>query len=309
MVDYRKTIQSIIRSEEEWNQNPQAVWGLATGFESFDVGLGGLHGGELSILAARPGNGKSTLANQIAFNIANRNEKHHRQTGEDVGTVILFSPEMSLRAIIIREACAISAVPSRALKTGTATPEERERFHRALARLEELGDYIFISAGADTRLSDIESVVGQMNERVELVILDYLTLLIPESARRGQDWLEVGEWVRRLKVLAQTYDIPIMVLSQLSRDVEKDAGDDDVERPPKLSDLRRSGEIEQHADAVFLLSRQRERVNQGDRGVAAMLDIAKNRDGPTGYINLYFNVAYNKFTDPGPRTALHLEGV
>lgn len=305
--DYLDAIESLLQDEQEWHDNPKDVWGLPTGFECFDVGLGGLHGGELTILGARPAHGKTTLANQMAYNIAQDLRKETRRTGEHQGNVLLFSPEMTMKSLIMREACAITAVSSRDLKTGRATQGEREIWWRAVKKLENLYDHIYISAGRVTRMEDIERIVAQFDTDARFVVVDYITQLTLEG--QGNSYKEVGNNGLRLKRIAMDYNIPVMVLSQLSRSVEKDASGDEVERLPKVSDISESGRLEQTADVIQLLSRKKQTVNQGDYGVPANIQIAKNRDGPTGFITMTFNTRYNRFEDIGVKRGLELEGM
>lgn len=309
--EYSLAVEGLLQDEEEWHSNPQDVWGLATGFECFDIGLGGLHGTELMILAARPSHGKTTFGNQVAYKIANRLKKEERRTGVRQGKVVIVSPEMSPKSIIMRQACAISGVSARSIKTGTATAEERDIWLDAVANVRELGTHVILDAGRRTTISDVERIVYENDGQVNFLLVDYITQLASEGKFRNSHE-EVGDIALRLKRIAMEHNIPVMALSQLSRDVEKDSKNKDgvvEERAPVIADLRASGRIEETADVVALLQRQRQNIESGSYGVPASIEIAKNRDGPVGVIVMNFNTRYNRFDDIGVKRGLQLEGL
>jgi replicative DNA helicase len=174
--------------------------------------------------------------------------------------------------------------------------------------LGELEQHIFVAGGRPIHINDVESITAQYDKHVRFIVVDYITQLIGDKKHRSRHE-EVHDIALRLKNIAMEYDVPVMALSQLSRDVEKDAGGDDIDRPPKVSDLRASGGIEETSDVVLLLQRQRQTANQGNFGVSANLEIGKNRDGPVGFITMNFNTRYNRFDDIGVNRGLNLEGV
>lgn len=309
--EYLEAAESLLNKATEWREDPRDVWGLGTGFECFDIGLGGLHGSELFVLAARPSHGKTTIANQIAYKIANRLRKQEKRTGEPTGKVVLISPEMSVESIIMRQACNISGVSSRSIKTGRATPEEMRDWTEAVEAITELGSHIIVSAGRRTSIADVETLIYEQDTDARFLMVDYITQLVGDGKFRNNHE-EVGDFALRLKRIAMDYNIPVMALSQLSRDVEKDSKNKDgttEERPPVIADLRASGRIEETADVVALLQRKRQSMDSGQYGVPATIEIAKNRDGPVGFITMNFNTRYNRFDDIGIKRGLQLEGL
>jgi replicative DNA helicase len=258
------------------------VKGLSTGFYKLDEMTGGLHRGELIILAARPSMGKTAMALNIAAHAATRLEK----------AVAVFSLEMSKESLLTRMLCAAARVDSHRFRAGYLNQEERRSLQRAAAELVEAPLYVDDTAGAN--LMDIHAKLRRLkSERgaLDLVIVDYLQLMSGRGRFENRN-AEVSALSRGLKLLAKELDVPMLVLSQLSRAPETRQGD----HRPQLSDLRESGSIEQDADLVGFIFREEvyKRDREDLRGLAELI-VAKQRNGPVGIINLIYLHALTKF--------------
>ncbi len=257
------------------------IHGLSTGFQRFDELTGGLHPGELIIVAGRPSMGKTALALNVAQHAAVKLQK----------TVAIFSLEMSQEALLTRLLCAGARVDSHRFRLGYLDAEERRRLQTAAAELVDAPLYIDDTSGSN--LMDMHAKLRRLKaERpLGLVVLDYLQLMSGRG-RFESRVQEISSLSRGLKLLAKELDVPMLVPSQLSRAPETRPGD----HRPQLSDLRESGSIEQDADVVAFIFR--EEVYKPDRedlrGQAELL-LSKQRNGPTGKINLVFLHNLTKF--------------
>src|SRR5581483_5363311 len=202
------------------------VKGVSTGFYKFDEMTGGLHAGDLFILAARPSMGKTALALNIA---------HHVATKTDKGSVAIFSLEMSKESLLTRMLCAAARVDSHRFRAGYLTAEERKRLSGTLSHLVEAPLYIDDTAGV--HLMDMHAKLRrlQSERRLALVVVDYLQLMSGRGRFENRNQ-EVSALSRGLKLLAKELHVPMLVLSQLSRAPETRQGD----HRPQLSDLRES---------------------------------------------------------------------
>ena len=256
--------------------------GLSTGYVKLDEMTGGLRGGDLIILAARPAMGKTALALNIAQHVA---MGRHKQT------VAVFSLEMSKESLLIRLLCTAARVDGQRFRAGFLNAEERRRLQAAANQLVDAP--LFLDDTAAANLMDMHAKLRRLKAEhgLGLVVLDYLQLMSGrgKSENRNQ---EISALTRGLKMLAKELNVPMLVLSQLSRAPEVRQGD----RRPQLSDLRDSGSIEQDADMVVFIFR--EEVYKPERedlkGLAELL-IAKQRNGPTGLMNLVFLKQFTKF--------------
>jgi len=244
---------------------------------------GGLHGGELFILAARPAMGKTALALNIAQHVAT----HHAARKP----VAVFSLEMSAESLLTRMICAGARVDQQKFRAGYLNADERRRLHHAAGELIEAP--IFLDDTPGTNIMDIHAKLRRLrNEHgLGLVVIDYLQLM-SSRGRSENRTQEISAMSRGLKLLSKELDVPFLVLSQLSRAPEQRPGD----HRPQLSDLRESGSIEQDADLVAFIFR--EEVYKPDqehlRGQAELL-LSKQRNGPTGRVNLVFLKECTKF--------------
>jgi replicative DNA helicase len=258
------------------------VKGISTGFTKYDEYTGGMHGGELLILAGRPSMGKTALALNIAQHVALKLKQ----------TVAVFSLEMSKESLLTRMLCATARVDSQRFRAGYLSQEERRKLNHALHELVEAPLYIDDTAGI--HLMDMHAKLRRLKaERghIGLVVVDYLQLMSGRGRFENRNQ-EVSALSRGMKLLAKELNVPMMVLSQLSRAVESRQGD----HRPQLSDLRESGSIEQDADVVGFIFREEvyQREREDLRGLAELI-IAKQRNGPVGTVNLVFLHAQTKF--------------
>jgi replicative DNA helicase len=257
------------------------IKGISTGFAKLDEMTGGLHGGDLVIVAARPSMGKTALALNIAQHVALRLKQ----------TVAIFSLEMSRESLLTRMLCAAARVDSQRFRAGFLSQEERRKLNHSLHELVEAPLYIDDTAGLN--MMDMHAKLRrlQQEQKIGLVIVDYLQLMSSPGRQENRNQ-EVSALSRGMKLLAKELNVPMMVLSQLSRAVETRQGD----HRPQLSDLRESGSIEQDADLVGFIFREEvyHREREDLRGLAELI-VAKQRNGPTGTVNLVFLHAQTKF--------------
>jgi replicative DNA helicase len=257
------------------------IKGISTGFAKLDEMTGGMHGGDLFIVAARPSMGKTAFALNIAQHVALRNKQ----------TVAVFSLEMSKESLLTRMLCATARVDSQRFRAGYLTQEERRKLHQGLHELVEAPLYIDDAPGL--HLMDMHAKLRrlQSEQSLGLVIVDYLQLMSGRGRFENRNQ-EVSALSRGMKLLAKELNVPMMVLSQLSRAVETRQGD----HRPQLSDLRESGSIEQDADVVGFIFREEvyNRDREDLRGLAELI-ISKQRNGPVGTVNLVYLHAQTKF--------------
>jgi replicative DNA helicase len=261
----------------------QRVSGLSTGFAKFDEMTGGLHGGELLILAARPSMGKTALALNIAQHVAT-----HPQMRKPVA---VFSLEMSSASLLTRLLCSAARVDQHKFRAGYLNADERRKLQVALADLTE--SPLFLDDTAGVNLMDIHSKLRRMQAEhgLSLVVIDYLQLMSSRGRIENRNQ-EVSAISRGLKLMAKDLNVPFLVLSQLSRASETRIGD----HKPQLSDLRDSGSIEQDADLVAFIFREEiyKRDREDLRGLADLI-VAKQRNGPIGNVPLRFLGQFTRF--------------
>ena len=257
------------------------IKGISTGYAKFDEKTGGLHGGDLIILAARPSMGKTALALNIAQHIA----AHLKET------VAIFSLEMSKESLLTRMLCATARVDSQKFRAGYLNQDERRKLQAAAAQLVEAP--LFIDDTSAVHLMGVHAALRRLQQqhKLGLVIVDYLQLMTGQGRFENRNQ-EVSTLSRGLKLLAKELSVPMLVLSQLSRAPETRQGD----HRPQLSDLRESGSIEQDADVVaFIFREEVYRPDNEDLRGKAELIVAKQRNGPVGKIDLVFLHHLTKF--------------
>ncbi|MDZ7969724.1 MAG: replicative DNA helicase [Nostoc sp. DedSLP03] len=254
--------------------------GIATGFYDLDALTGGgFHPGELIIVGARPGMGKSSLAHQLAFSIAR----------EYNAPTMIFSLEMSGEEINKRFLSSESGIEMIYFKSGKLLDSQWEVLGQAVADIHEVPLIIDDSTGSTPLQirSKLRKTIAQHGQ-VKLVVIDYLQLMVDSSSNRLTQM--IGHVTRELKLLARECNVPIMLLSQLNRGVE-----DRTNKRPMLSDLRDSGRIEEDADMVLGVYRDEYySPDSPDRGIAEV-SILKNRQGATGTIKLLFEPHFTRF--------------
>jgi len=271
------------------------IRGISSGFTKFDEMTGGMHPGDLFILAGRPSMGKTALALNVAQHVALKLKQ----------TVAIFSLEMSKESLLTRMVCATARVDSQKFRAGYLNQEERRKLSRALHELVEAPLYVDDTAGA--HLMDMHAKLRRLRaERngLGLVVVDYLQLMSGQGRFENRNQ-EVSALSRGMKLLAKELNVPMLVLSQLSRAVESRQGD----HRPQLSDLRESGSIEQDADLVGFVFRP-EVYNRNDESLRnlAELIVAKQRNGPIGTVNLIFLHEMTKFENRAEDTGMEEEG-
>ena len=262
------------------------IRGISTGFRKFDEMTAGLHEGELIIIAGRPAMGKTAFALNIAQHVATNTHEPR--------TVAVFSLEMSRESLLTRLICASARVDQQKFRAGYLNQDERRRLQMSAMQMVEAP--LFIDDSAGTHLMDIHAKLRRLHAEhgLGMVVIDYLQLMsIKGRAENRQQ--EVSQLSRGLKLLAKEMRIPFVVLSQLSRAPETRPGD----HRPQMSDLRESGSIEQDADVIGFIYREEvyNRDREDLRGKAKLI-LAKQRNGPTGDVNLVFLKEYTKFENP-----------
>jgi len=285
--DVKKLVNEALVTIEHFFNRKGELSGIATGFADLDKMTDGLHGGEMIIVAARPSMGKTSLAMNIAEHVA-------LELGHPVG---VFSLEMSAASLILRMLCSLARVNMRSIRDGFMSESDFPKLMSASGRL--AGAKLLIDDTAGLSILQLRARARRMHQQhgIKLFVIDYLQLL-NSTARRAQEnrQQEIADISSGIKALAKELNVPVIVLSQLNRELEKDKS-----RKPRLSDLRESGSIEQDADLVGLLYKP----NAGDDedgaapdendGVAVNFLIAKQRNGPTGDVNLTFLKPYTRF--------------
>lgn len=275
---------------EEFHKRGGAVSGLATGFSDLDNITGGLHPGEMIVIAARPSVGKTSLAMNIAEHVAVDQK-------QPVG---VFSLEMTAESLVMRMLCSRAGVNARNIQKGILSRQDYTRLTNAATDLASAPLFIDDSAGLTILQLRARARRLWQQHGIRLFVIDYLQLLHSTGRRIENRQQEIADISSGIKALAKELRVPVIVLSQLNRDVERDRN-----RKPRLSDLRESGAIEQDADVVGLLYRAdpddptRPAKDDEDlsdlEGMPVNLYIAKQRNGPTGDVHLTFLRSYTRF--------------
>jgi replicative DNA helicase len=278
--DIKQIVKESFGSIDALYERGQRVTGLETHFVDFDNLTSGLQRSDLVIIAARPSMGKTALALNIAENAAVKDAK----------VVGVFSLEMSREALLLRLLCSNAQVDSHKLRTGFLGRDDYQKLVEALGRLADAP--IFIDDTPGITISEMRAkarrLQHQMSGRLDLIIVDYLQLMSGTATggktRFENRTQEVSAISRGLKLLAKELRVPLIALSQLSRAPESRGGD----HRPQLADLRESGSIEQDADVVAFIFREEVYNPSPENEGFAELIIAKQRNGPTGKVDLAF---------------------
>ena len=268
---------------ETLQKNKGALRGLRTGFRDIDKKTAGFQKGDLVIIGARPAMGKTTFAQNLAYNIASINSKG----------VLFFSMEMAANEIIERMISDVSGVNNWNIRTGNVSDEEFAKIGDAMAEMNEIPIYIDDTSSMTIMELRNKARRAAHDHDIGIIIIDYLQLLDGSDRYKGQRVQEVTEISRGLKILARELNVPVVALAQLSRNVTG------RENPrPILSDLRESGSIEQDADLVMFLHRpdyyKQNDDNYEETHITEVI-IAKHRHGETGKIELYFHPELLRF--------------
>jgi replicative DNA helicase len=283
----KELVKNAISTIENFHQRQGMLTGLATGFPDLDKMTSGLHGGEMIVIAARPSMGKTSLAMNIAEHVAL----------EERLPVGVFSLEMTAESLVLRMLCSRSRVNLRNIRDGFLAERDFPKLTGSAGKL--AGAPLFIDDTAGMSILQLRAKARRMTQQygIKLFVIDYLQLLHSTSRRAENRQQEIADISNGIKALAKELKVPMIVLSQLNRELEKDKN-----RKPRLSDLRESGAIEQDADLVALLYKP----SSGDEddsdksgleqdAVPVNLLIAKQRNGPTGDVALTFLKAYTRF--------------
>lgn len=320
-TSFKDAVVESLHMTETAMQTDTGVAGVPTGFRDLDKLMGGLHNSDLIILAARPSMGKTTFATNVAFHAASNTKLAKDATGELVETphvVAFFSLEMSAEQLATRILSEQAHVRSDSMRRGEIHDTEFERLFQASRKLHSLK--MFIDDTPALNIPALRTRTRRLKRQhgLDLIVIDYLQLMSGPPGRRSENRVqEVSEITRGLKGIAKELDVPVIALSQLSRQTEQ--RDD---KRPQLSDLRESGSIEQDADMVVFLYREeyylarekpgargnetpekfRERMAQYDENLEASRNkaeviIAKQRHGPIGTVELGFNGEFTQFSD------------
>ncbi len=288
--------------------------GTSTGLQDLDARMGGLQSSDLIVLAGRPGMGKTSLVTNIAFNVAHAYVPTQQLDvsfkAANGGIVGFFSLEMSSEQLATRIISEQAEVPSSKIRRGDLTEADFEKLVSCTQTLQKIP--LFIDSTGGISIAQLAARARRLKRQrgLDLIIIDYIQLMQGSSAKSSQNRVqEITEITTRLKVLAKELDVPIIALSQLSRQVEN--RDD---KRPQLSDLRESGSIEQDADVVIFVYREEYylknkepksgteeyrqwEANMNDvRGKAEVI-VAKQRHGPTGTVSLGFQGEFTRFFD------------
>ena len=280
-VSFSEALEETINEIDANSNRPDGVYGVPTDFIEFDELTGGLHGGQMIVIAARPGVGKSTLA----LDIARSASIHHQMT------TVFFSLEMSRTELAMRILSAEGKISMGRLKKGDLDTEGWTNLATLQGRIDSAP--LFIDDSPNMTLMEIRAKCRRLKQRndLKLVVLDYLQLMSSGKKVESRQQ-EVSEFSRSLKRLAKELDVPVIALSQLNRGSEQR-----TDKRPMVSDLRESGSIEQDADMVILLHREDMYNPDSERVGEADMIIAKHRGGPTRTIPLAFSGKYSRFNN------------
>ncbi|CAN7301682.1 replicative DNA helicase [Aminobacter sp. LjRoot7] len=294
--------------------------GVASGLHDLDARMGGLQSSDLIVLAGRPGMGKTSLVTNIAFNVAHAYVPAQQADGsfkaENGGVVGFFSLEMSSEQLATRIISEQAEVPSSKIRRGDLTEADFEKLVSCTQTLQKIP--LFIDSTGGISIAQLSARARRLKRQrgLDLIIIDYIQLMQGSSKSSQNRVQEITEITTGLKALAKELNVPIIALSQLSRQVE--SRDD---KRPQLSDLRESGSIEQDADVVIFVFRE-EYYLQGkapDQGTSeyeewrlkfekvkgkAEVIVAKQRHGPTGTVSLGFQGEFTRFFDLAPEDHL-----
>jgi replicative DNA helicase len=280
-------VKKAITTIEGFHQRQGMLTGVGTGFTDLDKMTSGLHGGEMVVIAARPSVGKTSLAMNIAEHVAL----------EQKLAVGVFSLEMTSESLVLRMLCSRSRVNLRNVREGFLAERDFPKLTGSAGKLANAP--LFIDDSSALSILQLRAKARRMWQQygIKLFVVDYLQLLHSTARRAENRQQEIADISSGIKSLAKELNVPVIVLSQLNREIEREKG-----RPPRLSDLRESGAIEQDADVVGLLYRPKSGGDDEEGGGAAEEDvvpinllIAKQRNGPTGDVNLTFLKSFTRF--------------
>ncbi|MCR8612986.1 MAG: replicative DNA helicase [Mycoplasma sp.] len=282
ILNSKEVIEETIK-KLEGRASGQIANGIATEFEQLDTLLGGMHNGDLVILAARPSMGKTAFALNLAMNIAKKSN------------VAFFSLEMPAEQLMTRVLASTSIINlSKINKSQTLTEGDWRKIYFARKEISKMN--LFIDDSPSLTLAELlwKARKLKQNQKIDMILIDYMQLINHSTGKENNRQAEVSAISRSLKQLARELKVPVIALSQLSRKVEQREN-----KTPMMSDLRESGAIEQDADLIVFLYRE-DYYNKKDqqREVQQVeIIVSKHRNGPTGIVKLNFTPSYGLFTD------------
>ncbi len=282
----KELVKKAINTIEDFHQRQGTLTGIGTGFPDLDKMTSGLHSGEMIVIAARPSMGKTSLAMNIAEHVA-------IEEGLPVG---VFSLEMTSESLVLRMLCSRSRVNLRNVREGFLAERDFPKLTGSAGKLAKAP--LFIDDSSALSILQLRAKARRMHQQygIKLFVIDYLQLLHSTSRRAENRQQEIADISNGIKALAKELNVPVIVLSQLNRELEREKN-----RKPRLSDLRESGAIEQDADLVGLLYKPNSDDDESgataaeDEALPVNLLVAKQRNGPTGDINLTFLKSYTRF--------------
>ncbi len=281
-----KAILSTFKQIESWSKRKGSISGLTTGYRELDKMTAGWQKNALIVLAARPSMGKTQLALNFAVNAANQKDK---------SPIAIFSLEMGKNELAMRLMSMYGNIPLSKLKTGNMSDQDWQALSIGMGRLGNLPIYIDDSTSLNVLELRTKARRLKKDHNIQMLIIDYIGLMETDSGVERHEG--ISRISRALKGLAKELEIPVFILSQLNREVEKRN-----DKRPMLSDLRDSGAIEQDADIVLFLLRPEfykiKDENGNDQDGKAIVIIGKHRNGPTGDVELYFDKKNLKFEEP-----------
>ena len=279
MVHIRETLMACYNRVGELMKLNGALTGVTTGFRDLDELTSGLQHSDLVIIAGRPSMGKTAFALNLAQNAAIKGKK----------TVCLFSLEMSREQLVQRMLCSDSGVNMQSVRTGSISDMDLVKIATSLDPLSKADIYIDDSPGCG--VAEIRSKCRRLKSRtgLDMIVIDYLQLM-QTSGKHDNRVLEISETTRKLKIMARELNVPVILLSQLSRGPEQRS-----DHRPVMADLRESGAIEQDADVIMLLYRPAV-YDQSDDNTTEVI-VAKHRNGPTATVKLAWLGEVARFAD------------
>jgi len=283
----KELVKRAITTIESFHQRQGALTGIGSGFTDLDRMTSGMHGGEMIVIAARPSMGKTSLAMNIAEHVA-------------IGlklAVGVFSLEMTSESLVLRMLCSQSRVNMRSVREGFLAERDFPKLTGAAGKLANAP--LFIDDSSGLSILQLRAKARRMHQQygIKLFVVDYLQLLHSTARRAENRQQEIADISSGIKSLAKELNVPVIVLSQLNRELEREKN-----RKPRLSDLRESGAIEQDADLVGLLYKPSSEEEESgsassaeEEAVPVNLLVAKQRNGPTGDVELTFLRSYTRF--------------
>ena len=293
-VPFREPIQHAMEQIQRMLSHEE-MDGLLSGYKDLDQLTNGFKPAEMIVIAARPSVGKTSLAMNIVENVA-----FSPKYVSDPKNILVFSLEMSATSLAMRMICGRAKVNMNDLRRGFVPKRDAETLNAISREFQQASLWVDDTSGLSINQIRAKARRLKTRKKIHLIVIDYLQLISGDMRAQSRE-NQISDISRGLKAMAKELDVPVIVLSQLNRDSEKER------RDPRLSDLRESGSIEQDADLVMLLGKQRkgEDIREVDQDPDAesseedyepiSLLLAKQRNGPTGRINLAFRRKYTRF--------------